>query len=134
MSVNQRVKEFLESEALSQKEFCQKTGYSENNLSNFLTGKTKLPRIDLLEAIAIHFPHVNLKWILTGEGEMSENRAVSGTKAPPKKEEFSIKEKEILYQLLLSKVKEMAREIERNNPEKYYALDLDKLLKAVEEM
>ncbi|MCB9291918.1 MAG: helix-turn-helix transcriptional regulator [Lewinellaceae bacterium] len=57
MSVKERVEFLLKQTNLSQSEFASKSGYSRAVLSNFLTGKTDKPRIDLLEAIKKYFLH-----------------------------------------------------------------------------
>ncbi len=127
MSIPQRVKEFLEFKELSQKQFCVATGYSENNLSNFLTGRTQTPRIDLLEAIANHYPDISLHWILTGEESM-----LRGAPPPPPEEEGEPQptdpEARILNRLLIRHIREIARAVKKDNPELYYKLGLDGLL------
>ena len=54
-------------------EFSQITGYGEKSLSNFLTGRVKYPKIDLIDAVIRNFPDLNLIWLFTGEGEMFTN-------------------------------------------------------------
>ncbi len=65
-----RFKKFLQHKGLSQLEFSQTTGYGEKSLSNFLTGRVKYPKIDLIDAVIRNFPELNLTWLFTGEGEM----------------------------------------------------------------
>ncbi len=69
MKVNERLILLLQTEGIKQTDFSKKTGYPRTNLNNFLNGVTKMPKVDLIEAILIFFPHWNIRWILLGEGE-----------------------------------------------------------------
>ncbi|MFK7948171.1 MAG: helix-turn-helix domain-containing protein [Saprospiraceae bacterium] len=71
--VNERFKRFLQHKGLSQTDFSQITGYGEKSLSNFLTGRVKYPKIDLIDAVIRNFSELNLTWLFTGEGEMFTN-------------------------------------------------------------
>jgi transcriptional regulator with XRE-family HTH domain len=73
IDINSRFKKFLQHKGLSQLEFSQITGYGEKSLSNFLTGRVKYPKIDLIDAVIRNFPDLNLIWLFTGEGEMFTN-------------------------------------------------------------
>lgn len=75
MTLIERIRKVFFESNEKQKNFSDATGYSERNLSNVLNGRTKNPGIDLLTAISSHFPNVNLKWLLHGEGEMYTNRS-----------------------------------------------------------
>ncbi len=76
MDISHRFEIFLRAARVNQKEFAENTGYAQQSLSKFLTGTTKSPRIDLLVALATHYPKLDLRWLLLGEGEMwlSEER------------------------------------------------------------
>ncbi len=70
MSLANRLLELLHEERLSQTDFCARSGYSRTALSNFMTGRTVLPKVDLLEKVAATFPNVDLNWLVTGKGRM----------------------------------------------------------------
>lgn len=53
--------------------FSDLTGLSEKAISNVIKGRTKFPKYDFFQAIAQHFPNVNLRWLIIGEGEMHFN-------------------------------------------------------------
>jgi Ser-tRNA(Ala) deacylase AlaX len=79
---------------LSQLEFSQTTGYGEKSLSNFLTGRVKYPKIDLIDAVVRHYPELNLKWLFTDEGEIfdtSNKSDFSAEKETLKKEIMELK-------------------------------------------
>jgi transcriptional regulator with XRE-family HTH domain len=81
--IHERFKKFLHHKELSQSEFSQITGYKERTLSNFLTGRVKYPKVDLIDAVIRYFPELNLFWLFTGEGEMfttSENYNLNNEK------------------------------------------------------
>ncbi len=70
MTTSDRFLLLMREEGFNQTTFGEKTGYSRSSLSNFLNGNVKLPKIDLLAAVALNLPHWNLRWILLGTGEM----------------------------------------------------------------
>lgn len=70
MTISDRFTLFLREKGISQKEFSEKTGYLRQSLSKFITGTTKLPKIDLIIGLMIHYPELNIRWLLLGEGEM----------------------------------------------------------------
>ena len=77
IEIHERFKKFLQHKGLSQSEFSQITGYGEKSLSNFLTGRVKYPKIDLIDAVIRHFPELDLVWLFTAEGEMFVTSATS---------------------------------------------------------
>lgn len=70
MDINDRFLLFLREKRISQKEFCEKTGYLRQSLSKFITGTTKLPKIDWVIGLLEQYPELNMRWLLLGEGEM----------------------------------------------------------------
>ena len=70
MTINQRFELLLKAEKINQKKFGVKAGLSEKTVSNIINGRTKFPKSDFFQAIAKNYPHVNLRWMLLGEGDM----------------------------------------------------------------
>lgn len=68
--LSERIKDFLQEKNITQKDFCDVTGYNDRNLSNILTGRTKVPKIDLIAAFIKFYPEVDVRWLVLGEGEM----------------------------------------------------------------
>lgn len=69
-TVSDRFLYFLRKKELSQTDFETITGFSQNNLSRFIRGTVKSPKIELITALLNYFPELNLRWLLLGEGEM----------------------------------------------------------------
>ena len=63
----------LDSKGVSRKQFCEETGYSQQALSNFFTGKTKLPRVDFIKAVLRFEPKTSMLWFIFDQGEMFIN-------------------------------------------------------------
>ncbi len=70
MTVSKRFTHFLKEKKLSQKEFCQITGYGYQSLTKFLSGQTSNPGINLLVVTKQHFPEINTEWLISGEGSI----------------------------------------------------------------
>jgi len=73
MTISDRFVLFLREKKISQKKFCAATGFAEKNLSNFINGTVKSPRINIITALVKHFPELNLNWLLLGKGQMLHN-------------------------------------------------------------
>lgn len=69
-TVSDRFLFFLREKGLSQTNFETITGFPQHNLSRFIRGTVKSPKIELITALLSHFPELNLRWLLLGEGEM----------------------------------------------------------------
>jgi transcriptional regulator with XRE-family HTH domain len=129
--LRKRVEELLKKHRLTQSEFESRSGYSKAVLSNFLTGKTDKPRIDLLEALIIVFPTLNLNWLITGKGETWDGPAPAGLEdlghtlptTPPTEEQ------QLLNRLLIAKLKEVAAVLRERDPALYEELRLGDILK-----
>jgi hypothetical protein len=67
-SVNERLKFLIDALNLSARAFSAKIEVPDSNTRNYLSKGTKL-NSDYLESIASHFSHVNLGWLITGQGE-----------------------------------------------------------------
>jgi transcriptional regulator with XRE-family HTH domain len=66
MTVNQRFEHFLLSKKISQTFFADLIGMDKANVSNIAGGRTKQPKSDFFEGIALNYPDW-LFWILTGD-------------------------------------------------------------------
>jgi transcriptional regulator with XRE-family HTH domain len=74
--IKNRFETFLNSKNLTQAEFSRITGYHPKNISGFLRGTVKMPKIDLVVVLATHFPELDLRWLLLGEGEMINSKTI----------------------------------------------------------
>ena len=130
MPVKERVEFLLKQTKLSQSEFASRSGYSNVVLSNFLTGKTEKPRIDLLEALVKVFPTLNLNWLITGLGDIWDGPAPENlTDLPPPQQDYpSNPEQELLNRLLIQKLEAVAKVLRERDPELYEELRLGELV------
>ena len=64
-----RLQQFLKAYGLTSSELAQKLGVQKSSISHLLSGRNK-PSFDFLSKFARTFPEINLRWLLTGEGDM----------------------------------------------------------------
>jgi len=64
--VKERLKEFIASLGISEREFCRKIGVSSAYVESIKQSIS--PKV--LQAISIHYPKLNPSWLLVGNGEM----------------------------------------------------------------
>ena len=60
----------MKSTGLSNAEFAEKIGISPSSLSSIFSGRYN-PSLDVVLGIHKAYPHININWLLYGEGEMS---------------------------------------------------------------
>lgn len=77
--MNRRLLQFLQAENLTQTQFADTLSVARASVSHILSGRNK-PGYDFLESLLLHYPSLNLDWLLTGKGRMyRENRQEDGT-------------------------------------------------------
>lgn len=52
----------------SMSEIARETGFTATSINNIARGQTK-PRFEVLQSLAINYPQLNIRWLLTGENE-----------------------------------------------------------------
>ena len=65
-SVKERLKQFIDTLNISEREFCRRIGVS----SSYVMSIKKSIQPDKMQAISIQFPELNPLWLLLGQGEM----------------------------------------------------------------
>lgn len=82
--MNRRLSQFLQAENITQTQLADTLSVARASVSHILAGRNK-PGYDFLESLLLHFPALNLDWLLTGKGrmykEMSENEAPDALQA-----------------------------------------------------
>lgn len=73
MGVKERLKEFIASQNISNREFCREIGVSES----FVNSIRKSMQPDKLKAICDKYPELNPVWLMTGDGQMMNNSSTS---------------------------------------------------------
>lgn len=67
--MNRRLLQFLQAANLTQTQFADTLSVARGSVSNILSGRNK-PGYDFMESLMLHFPALNLEWLLTGRGKM----------------------------------------------------------------
>ena len=67
--MNRRLLQFLQAENLTQTQFADTLSVARGSVSHILAGRNK-PGYDFLESLLLHYPSLNLDWLLTGKGKM----------------------------------------------------------------
>jgi transcriptional regulator with XRE-family HTH domain len=71
-TVKQRLKKFIKSKGISERQFCLQIGASPAFVANIVQSIQP----NRVNSIANQFPDLNTGWLLTGEGEMLKNSAL----------------------------------------------------------
>lgn len=69
-SVKERLKSYLKDNKIAQKDFCLKIGVS----PSFISGMRESIQPDKLKSIALLYPSINIKWLLTGLEDKREEK------------------------------------------------------------
>ena len=67
--MNRRLLQFLQAENVTQTQFADTLGVARGSVSHILSGRNK-PGYDFLESLLLHYPSLNMEWLLTGKGRM----------------------------------------------------------------
>lgn len=76
--MRQRILDFIESENITAAEFADKIGVQRSSVSHVLNGRNN-PGFAFIQKILETFPEINSRWLLTGTGQMHENRTETHT-------------------------------------------------------
>ena len=87
--MNRRLLQFLQAENLTQTQFADTLSVARGSVSHILAGRNK-PGYDFLESLLLHFPRLNLEWLLTGKGRMYKDLPPEGIQDPAQLELFSM--------------------------------------------
>lgn len=72
MSIKDRFKMIMEREKLTAGAFAENIGVSQGTISHILGPRNKYPSTDVILRLRNRYPDINLNWLLTGEGNMSD--------------------------------------------------------------
>lgn len=78
--MQERFKQLLEEKGLSATKFAALIKVNASAMSHILNGRSK-PGFDVLDKIAQAFPDVNLNWLISGKGELSNNSSEKENKS-----------------------------------------------------
>lgn len=75
--MNKRLLQFLGAENITQSQLAEVLGVANATVSNILSGRNR-PGFDFIESLLLHYPALNLTWLITGKGKMYENELSDG--------------------------------------------------------
>ena len=67
-----RIKQYIDYKSISAGELATLLEVQRSNISHILNGRNK-PGANFIEKLLICFPDLNARWLLTGEGDMTES-------------------------------------------------------------
>lgn len=67
--MNHRLQQFLSAENISQAQFADSIDVARASVSHVLAGRNK-PGYDFIRSISVHYPRLNLEWLISGKGKM----------------------------------------------------------------
>lgn len=80
--MNRRLLQFLQAENITQAQFADTLSVARGSVSHILAGRNK-PGYDFLESLLLHYPRLNLDWLMTGKGKMyREDMAPEAPESP----------------------------------------------------
>ena len=81
--MNRRLLQFLQAENITQAQFADTLSVARGSVSHILAGRNK-PGYDFMESLLLHYPRLNLDWLLTGKGRMykDDENAVDVPESP----------------------------------------------------
>ena len=128
MNLAERLKIFRESLGLTQEEFAKKLNTTQAVISNYERG-ARIPTADFLNRLTETF-HLNINWLLTGEGPMFREKEVRKEEEPPPSREDSSEglSPELLRALSHPTIRSIALMLSEMSEE-----DIKEILKRVEE-
>lgn len=80
--MNRRLLQFLQAENITQTQFADTLDVARGSVSHILSGRNK-PGYDFLESLLLHYPRLNLDWLLTGKGRMYRDESAPETLSLP---------------------------------------------------
>lgn len=104
--VKQRIKEFIATQGISEREFCRRIGVSSGYIESIKQSIS--PKV--MQTITMQFPELNPLWLLLGRGEMLK----SDKEETPGNQAAGVLPSEMLTELLVEARTEKARLLSAN--------------------
>ncbi len=78
-----RFEQFLAAENITQAKFASTINVARASVSHILAGRNK-PSYDFIKAMTVHYPNLNIEWLLFGKGKMYKDaqQAAAGVLFP----------------------------------------------------
>jgi transcriptional regulator with XRE-family HTH domain len=68
MEIKERLQLILTQEKINATQFAEKLNIQRSSISHILSGRNK-PSMDFLEKLCLHFPNIDLHWLVTGKNQ-----------------------------------------------------------------
>ena len=72
--MNKRLLQFLAAENITQTQLAETLDVAKASVSNILAGRNR-PGYDFIESLMLHYPSLNIEWLITGKGRMYRSEA-----------------------------------------------------------
>ena len=73
--MNKLLAVFLAAENITQSQFADTLKVAKASVSNIISGRNK-PGFDFLESLSLHYPELNLDWLINGRGRMYKDAEI----------------------------------------------------------
>ena len=103
--MNNRLKQFLAAENITQSQFADKIDVVRASVSHVLSGRNN-PSYEFIKAIIANYPTLNIEWLMFGKGKMYK-----GKEEAPQQQHMEEHHEELLFNVLY------ADEVEEEKPD-----------------
>lgn len=93
-TMNNRLQQFLAAENISQAQLADSLNVARAGVSHILAGRNK-PSYDFLSALMMHYPRLNVEWLMFGKGKMYKDRTAE-PKPEPESEELLFSDHDLM--------------------------------------
>ena len=87
--MNRRLSQFIQAENLNQIQLAEVLSVSRGSLSHILSGRNR-PGFDFIESLLLHYPNLNIDWLITGKGRMYRDASQDEKATLPQPDLFSL--------------------------------------------
>lgn len=71
--MNKRLIQFLNAENITQAQFADTIKVARASISHIIAGRNR-PGFDFIESTMLHYPELNIEWLITGKGRMYKSQ------------------------------------------------------------
>ena len=79
--MNKRLLQFLGAENITQSQLADTLNVAKASVSNILAGRNR-PGYDFIESLMLHYPDLNIEWLITGRGKMYRSTPTQTAEQP----------------------------------------------------
>ena len=94
--MNKRLLQFLGAENITQSQLADTLNVAKASVSNILAGRNR-PGYDFIESLMLHYPDLNIEWLITGRGKMYKSPVLGDF---PVQEDVPVAEKAAMSEIV----------------------------------